>query len=75
MTVYDGTNAFDDTIEYDNNFFDAEDLVEHLGRGCEVEFYTTANIMQLPTHLMNKLSLLRLTTKTALSYTLTGNKP
>ena len=24
--------------KYDNNFFDAEDLVECLSRGCEVEF-------------------------------------
>lgn len=24
--------------EYDNNFFDAQDLIEALKRGCEVEF-------------------------------------
>lgn len=24
--------------EYDNNFYDEHDLVEHLNRGCEIEF-------------------------------------
>ena len=25
-------------MQYDNNFYDERDLVEHLDRGCEVEF-------------------------------------
>jgi len=35
--------------KYDNNFFDAEDLVECLSRGCEVEFIFNKKNIQLHT--------------------------
>lgn len=36
--------------EYDNNFFDAQDLIEALKRGCEVEFIYKENKYSI-THL------------------------